>query len=158
MRTLLDIEKGYICGMLDGEGTITITKHRQYNQKNTKPVQYRCFFTISNTCKEALEKIKKMLGVGSVVKNHVNNTGTINYIFRLSNHKDILEVLTAIIDFLYIKQKQAKIAITFINSRLKGKIMNGGKVYLPYNTIEVSLHKKIKELNTHKGVFYGSTP
>ncbi|MCW8828592.1 MAG: LAGLIDADG family homing endonuclease [Gammaproteobacteria bacterium] len=58
-NTLSNIDAAYIAGLIDGEGTITLTrKHRNENRQLA--------VTISNTEKDLLEYVLKTIGAGKI--------------------------------------------------------------------------------------------
>lgn len=100
MNILSDIDKGYVAGMLDGEGSITW---------NSRPY-YRIH--ISNNIKESLDHIRDVLGVGMVYKQR-NDHGFI-YRYCLNRQEHILELLTVLMPALIIKKKKARAAIKIL--------------------------------------------
>ena len=141
MNHLSDLDKGYIAGMLDGEGTITITKHRQYNRKTLK-FQYRPFIWIVNTNKESLESIQQKCGIGSIVIKEKNTKYKTCYVYRISSRNGCMEFLHTIKDRLIIKKKQSELLLQFLEKRKIHQHPNS-----PYSQDEIRIHEKIKKLN-----------
>jgi len=56
--------KGYLAGLVDGEGTISISKTRaeEYSHK----YRFNCRIYIDSTNKKFLEKVREKVGLGSI--------------------------------------------------------------------------------------------
>lgn len=111
MSNLTDKQIGYIAGIIDGEGTICLSK---CVWKNRQEVYYRPFIKIANTNLEMLSSIQKMLGVGSI---SLESEETLNWkachTFRFSANM-IRSFLPVIIDSLIIKKQQGLLLVEFL--------------------------------------------
>ena len=95
--------------MIDGEGTVTISKNYQYIDGNkTTRRQYRPLLQISNSHKKSLEDIKMTLNVGDIIyqsKKHLGNRVDM-YVFRVLKQSEIFNVLSGVIDCMIIKKER----------------------------------------------------
>ena len=128
-------ELGYLAGIIDGEGTISIQnlftrKHKNYlnyQQKNLR-------VGVVNTNMEVILWIASMFG-GNVCKRNVINKEKhkMSYYWSVTNRK-AEEIVKLVMPYLKIKKMQAEIAINFRKTYGKGsgglirKEMGGGKI------------------------------
>jgi len=101
---LTDIQKGYIAGMLDGEGSIHISRYKPPRYSYTIRVQ------ISNTNLEALELIQSWVG-GRIQASNRKTKPVYHLIF--SSKESILDLLIPVSQHLVIKFDQALLMIDF---------------------------------------------
>jgi len=93
LRELNDVQIGYLAGLIDGEGTITLTfkDSRAYRQ---------LVVTISNNELPLLERIIKITGVGTIIKKKPKNKKHfLSYTYRITN-RQALELLKKIHPYL----------------------------------------------------------
>lgn len=109
-----DKELAWQAGIIDGEGTITISK--QIRKDRASPA-FRPFIVVTNTDISLVSPFATMWG-GSVYRTVDARTEK-----KWSDHYDwycpqgtVVEFLTAIIPYLRGKSKQAKLVIEFMNS------------------------------------------
>lgn len=105
VKDLLPEEAAYIAGLLDGEGTITLSKrHKNENRQ--------LVVSISNNERNILEYILEKTGVGSISKKRTYQEHHItNHIYKVSNRQAI-SLLEQIQKYLHsYKQKRAKIIL-----------------------------------------------
>jgi hypothetical protein len=83
MKELTDYEKGFLDGLIDGEGSITLTKEYARPNKRTasRGWQPRIVISIANNSLELLDKTQKILGTNlkPVVKLPKKPTHNISY-------------------------------------------------------------------------------
>jgi hypothetical protein len=137
MKELTDFQKGYLAGMIDGEGTVSIHWITIKGKKRPIPI-----VQISNTNKAVLEKIKEFTGIG-----HINTSYKYNaynprvkpcYKWIVRNKIEIFQFLTQIKDLLIIKKPQAELLVKYL------------KNYKPFfpNENNLKLALKMKVLNS----------
>lgn len=98
IKKLSQTEAAYLAGLIDGEGTITLT-HRQ------KGAQRQLVVSISNTERDLLLAVLKMLGVGKITsKKESNSLHRAGYAYVLSN-RQALALLDQIISYLHSYKK-----------------------------------------------------
>ena len=138
MPALSAAEIGYLAGLIDGEGTITI--HNDLPTGRTKP-RYGVKVCISGT-DQNFAKWLSQLGVKVFTRNTRKNprwkktwqTGWHGY--------RTLPVLKLVRPYLVVKAKQADIALQYLEMRLQEKTYNA-----PYSQKYHLLHKRIRRLN-----------
>jgi len=113
MRTAADVERAYIAGLVDGEGSFCISEH----QSSQKGRWLQPCFDISNNDELCLEYVHEMYG-GTV--NTVKNRG---HHLRFTHPKMIKNILEDIFPYLIVKKEAAKVMLYFCESRLKRRGM-----------------------------------
>jgi hypothetical protein len=124
MNTLTERQIGYLAGIIDGEGSISIVR-REPKRGTT---QFNLRVVVSQSDEEFLNRLQAMTGLGAV---HMRKT--------LRNHQGIREakrsgiwtvadaearkLLECVIDALIIKRDRAQIAIALA----KRKALHGGR-------------------------------
>lgn len=148
---LTDGQKGYIAGMIDGEGALSITTNPQYyngNKRLINPFCYRAMIWVSNTNHESLLYIRDTLGFGKIMVGTSKNSELSRkriYNFRIHNMTCIKKLLDEILEYLIIKRERAIIMLEYINSRLSKVNLNS--YHKPYTKHELDLVRKIRTLN-----------
>jgi DNA-binding CsgD family transcriptional regulator len=133
--------KGYVAGMIDGDGIISIVKTTRNDRKEP---HWKPLVAITNTNREALEFIAKEVGA---FRFH-NKRGTIGknskrpvYRIIIVRHKDVLVLLEMLLPYLMIKRRQAELVIDFCKSRLSKPN------HAPYDDKEKEIIDEVKRLN-----------
>jgi hypothetical protein len=109
-QRLTDIEAAYIAGLIDGEGTITLTrKHRGENRQLA--------VTISNTEIELLRYVKMIVNAGKITrKRTTSHRHTPSFTYALYN-RQALVLLEQISPFLKTyKAERCKLILTGISA------------------------------------------
>jgi hypothetical protein len=95
-------EASYIAGIIDGEGSITLTRMHQHEHR-------RPTITIPSTDKELLVYIHSIIGgVISNKKNYKPDTHKNSYTLSIKNKIDVLSTLRHIYPFLRIERKRLR--------------------------------------------------
>lgn len=136
-KPLTDFKKGYLCAMMDGEGTISITLRRD-KRKNRLRIGYHLVLAFCNTNMNILEKCKQFLSGYGTIQNSSKSSCPMLVIGRLN---EIRVVLEAIIDGLVAKREQAELVLKSIRKADDGKLMIWSEEF-------VGIRTKMKELNT----------
>jgi hypothetical protein len=134
-----DFDLGYICGIIDGEGSIGITQQKRKDEGIT----LRPYVQIVNTDYEAIKFLQSELGGDIQIHVSKNSKEKDTYHLRIMNTQLVLNTLRKILSGLKIKREQAILVIEFCESRLKGAIERG----LGYTEQELEIFHKVKELN-----------
>jgi len=144
---LSEAEKGYLAGIIDGEGTITISEVR-----SRKEHEYRPEIIITNTSDKLINHIINLLKKSGLDYFYVPNKQNKKLKrrkplreVRITSHARVLAFLQMLLPYLILKRRQADIVINFIRSRIKRGI--SGKGWSPYNDYEINLVREIRELN-----------
>ena len=111
---MTEIEKAYIAGLFDGEGTICISRAKR--KTNKCGYEWRLLIKIAITDRRVLEYICDKSGIGRV--NIFKQSGALNGRYRptwiwIVHSRNAIEFLYLIKDYLVIKQAQAKLGIEF---------------------------------------------
>jgi len=134
---LSDTDRGYLAGLIDGEGSITI--------KKSLGKWYAPWIQITNTNIDVMNWLEETLGtkgIGHIVAKEKprkpNHKQTYNY--NIGSVQGVKQVLEQIVDLLKIKKQQALLVLEFI--RLKENKADYG--ILPE---EEEIFNKVRELN-----------
>jgi hypothetical protein len=152
--TVSDVELGWFAGILDGEGSIGISRlmsHRKnmtltprisIGNTNIKIIDYVRDILIRIPTTFFVEKRQTKIG-----KNWKN--ANVIQISHIQGAKDVLDIITP---FLVGKKQQAEILLSFVNSRLDlyrkiGRTPGSGGRGTPYTEKEKYLCEQIRILN-----------
>lgn len=110
---LTDFEMGYLVGMIDGEGSITLVlDHRRKTGSYYRPSIY-----IANTNMEIINYVKKLLGDFGRIGFLDKRKKRIVYGITINRFHNAYVVLSKVTPFLKGKKKQAELMLEFINMR-----------------------------------------
>lgn len=130
-----EVEKAYLAGIIDGEGTVTLAKNHKGETPSPK-------VAVSNNKLELLEWIKKRAG-GVIVSKRKNKPYHGNsYVWYLRQNK-ALSLLNDLKNFLIIKRLHAELIlnnyklVTFRNGKYKPEVLEK----------KMQLVSKIRKLN-----------
>lgn len=118
-----EFEKGYVIGLIDGEGYVGLTKH--WN-KNTKRYMYRPRIEIYNNDLKILRRVESVLilpyGIEATEsKNKKNSNAKQSYKIRFVGLSHVPELLSEIPIEESAKARQLNILKDFCELRAKGK-------------------------------------
>jgi hypothetical protein len=109
---LTTLEKGYIAGILDSEGTICCRSHR-FEERGRS--YFDLTVTISNTNLLFLENIQSIVG-GHIVLNPPSKNPRCRRSYYLRFYQnDIVPVLSQVFPLLIVKKEQTKLALSWFN-------------------------------------------
>lgn len=97
-----DYERGFIEGLIDGEGCISVTCNKQRTSPN---MRYKYTLEITNTNLETLEKAQKIIG-GKITPKQPSGNRKLVYVLRVS-HEGIRSLFKEM--QLIVKKKQQEI-------------------------------------------------
>ena len=116
-----EIEKAYISGFLDGDGSLMLQiKKRHDNKSGFRFMSTICFYQDTRHAKD-LVWIRKVLGIGYITK---RNDGMSE--LRINGYESVKNVLISLIPYLKFKKIQAKAllkACTILSGK-KFKLLN----------------------------------
>jgi len=154
-----DIEKAYLAGMIDGDGSICLF-HKK-NKTVRRGYYYEPALIISNNDKKMLDKLVDIIKISyNPVKRRSyrkNPKHTQGYFFWVGRMASLLELLKEIEPFLISKQKRCRMLMEFLEIQkvLRGGVLrnmgNSRKTY-DYTERQHELFREIKRLNK-RGVF-----
>ena len=126
MINLTDKEIGYIAGIIDGEGTICLSK---CVWKHRKEAYYRPFIKIANTNLQMLKFIQSKLECGSISEDRTeNNNWKACYTLRFSANM-IRTFLPIIKNSLLIKKEQAILLNDFLKMKFYRFFLKSKSLY-----------------------------
>jgi hypothetical protein len=142
MYNWIMVDIGYVAGLVDGEGTVTITQQTKYKKQTS---QYRTWVYIVNTYKPLIELLKRDLG-GSTDVNYDRKRITALrkkplHRWRVMSHSDVKKILEMVLPYLVVKRRQAELVLQFVKSR-QSRPQN-----TPYTEEETALYKQVRALN-----------
>lgn len=135
--------RGWLAGIIDGEGTITLKKKRRKDNGN---INYIPLTVINNTNLEFLERIKEICGCGTIAQQSSSYTKkhpNWNLIYRLEikGSFNVKTLLKQVYPYLIIKRKHAEIVMRICEENIRAYSLNR-----PANT--EYLEKLIQELKS----------
>jgi len=115
VKGLRDTDIAYLAGLFDGEGTITVTLHK--DRRTKKGYNLATTVSICNTCREVIELFDRLIK-GKVVT--VPPKGNCRTIYRVEyrNKWDIIKFLKTLLPYLWLKRREAELMIRFCESRV----------------------------------------
>ncbi len=143
-----DIDKGYIAGFIDGEGSIKIGKHKQKDRFILNPR-----IEVYNSNQEVIQYIQSKIG-GNIGCFHKRNPHyNESYRLLINGREDIIKVLMFIKDYLKVKKERAEILLEYCRLRddkirLCRLVHQKDRLEIShYDCREWSLFEKMKKLN-----------
>jgi hypothetical protein len=136
---------GYLAGILDGEGCLTIGA----GQKETC-TNYNSIVAVQNTSKKLIDWLQAKFGGSVYLSKKETEKTKAAYMWRILKKKDIEILLLAVLPYLVVKREQAKILLEFVrlpreaNNELRAtyfqqlKVLNSRGVSVTTNTQEPS--------------------
>ena len=116
IMNLTDIEKGYIAGIIDGEGSICLTKQKA-NEFRSPTI------TVASTTYELVTYLQRLIGGSISNKKIYKENHKPSFQWNIKTNKTI-ELLTEIKDFLLVPEKQYR-ANLIVNEYKKVTSRNG---------------------------------
>ena len=115
-----EAELGWLAGIIDGEGTITI----QRRMRHKKYPEYEARICIVNTNTDIIYKCDELFHKMNITPYHqIPNDGAHNklplYEIRITRLAYIKILLDSIVIYLVGKKSQAQLVLQYVNSRLK---------------------------------------
>ena len=112
---LLETEKAYIAGLVDGDGSIFLSYYQYPVASNRRGIHSQISCAVS--CRSANEEYAK--DVAELLGKNVTRVEENYFEVGISRQADILQFLEAIYPYLRLKRKQAEIMMEFCKERLK---------------------------------------
>lgn len=134
---MTDVERAYLAGLIDGEGTITLTRAH----KNQTPSPQ---ISIANNSIEVLMWVRDKLGVGTtMMKLPRKPTHRVSYSWQISKAGACSRVLSLVHNFLILKKPQSKLIL----AKYKSVTPRNGKYTEELLAKKFELVEKIHALN-----------
>lgn len=143
-KQLLNLEKAYIAGIIDGEGTISINRsfRRKYNI-----FKYACYIEVTNTNKDLLIYLEKVTQIGRIELGRKGNEKHKNaHVWRL-NKNEIKGFLIQIQPYLIIKRKQCKLMLEWLNGNASKRYAGANRLPIEIEVERELIWEEMKELN-----------
>lgn len=145
MLNLTDAEKGYIAGIIDGEGCLTL--RHQNNQRS-----YYATIQVSNTDFALVAYLMRITGYGRISTLAMSGNRKIAYKWQVTVAAHIYEILDAVKPFLVIKEERAELLYKLRTIKSQGFVRKGhsrGKLILSDEVVASCyvLFEKMRELN-----------
>lgn len=135
MIPLVELEKAYVAGIVDGEGTVTLMKHH----KNETPIPY---VSVANNNLQLLQWIKHRCGGLIASKKKYQPHHGDSYVWSV-RHDRALRFLKEIVKYLIVKKPQAALIL----SKYKSVTHRAGKYTPKMLSDKMKLVARIRELN-----------
>src|SRR3990167_4185123 len=134
----------YIAGLIDGEGSISISKLIRKDKQHWKPA-YNGFVCIGNTSKVMIDLIIETFG-GTYTTECVPYRKPM-YKWMTRSSEKVIRILESLLPYLKVKSEQAKIVIEFCKTKqTKGFQRKNGVPKMELQRREGLFHK-IREIN-----------
>lgn len=141
IKPLSEVDKAYLAGIMDGEGSISISRKTDPTMKSG--FSFRPCIEISNTDKPLMDWIASTTGLGAI-RLYVDHNPKHRPAYKWSLWSNQAnQFLNAIRPYLITKRERADIVIEFI------KAHSGGKAYLTTEQIasQTAIYDQMKALN-----------
>jgi len=133
VKTLSEYEKGWLSGVIDGEGSISVVWHnrklgrlRKNGRRSPLPTVPPCptvRITVTNTYIPFLEKVKEVTGVGTIhpklSKRHSESRRKPGWTYQCSNQSQVRQVLDHV--ELIIKEELRILALELLDLKTQYK-------------------------------------
>jgi hypothetical protein len=133
----------YLSGLVDGEGTISIyrpvdKRNRDENRKYT----YNPYVCIANTNLSLMRFLKREFGgtFRNTSAKEISVKWKPCYVWQVASQEKIKYILENCLLYLKIKQRQARLVLKFVSSRIARKRK-------PYSKAEIICFSKVRKLN-----------
>jgi len=151
MRDMSEIEKAWLAGLIDADGSVGINKHK-LKWKDNPWTHFHPIIQICNTNKTLLEyaklimdhknRIYKKTVASSTDKHNIQHKKPV-YSLKVLSISDCEHVLLQILPYLIVKKQQAKLLLDFLSFK-KMHYHKGAKVD---RSFEKQCYIKMRELN-----------
>lgn len=151
MKSLTITQKAYIAGLIDGEGSIGLVKHKE--KKCPRGWYYDPYVSISNTSEKLMKYIKEVTGIGFYRKKQFKNFNKkwkVPLEWRVCARKEIINLLEQVLPYLIIKKKHAILLLEYLKIREqqeRERIAFMKEQQIKYNERQDKIYEKLKELN-----------
>lgn len=147
MDNLLRDDRIYIAGIMDGEGSFGLHKHK--NKRCKRGWYYQSLVCMVNTDKKIMQWMSSIINVNhkcvSRRKGKMKPTWSPCYVWYLGRIPEIIQFIEMILPFLKIKKKRAELLLEYCKIRLY-KQPRKGKTF-EYTTRQHEIYSIIKKLN-----------
>ena len=143
VKTFTDYEKGYLEASIDAEGFLSLTRKRY----NDNYISYQLIMGWTNTKKEFLQKIKKILNIPNniSINNYEDKNRNTTYVLHISDAETLVNILSQL--KLVIKERQREIFLKLAPLIIRGKLKTAVKLRRERQHIFEKYYWEMKKLN-----------
>ncbi len=146
-----DWEAGFIAGILEGEGYLTIHKHSAMQRRRRGParryLQIEARLTIGNTSKPLLKACQRIIG-GHIYSHRPckNPRWAQAHELVVVKRTDVLKILCAVYPYLVSKRAIAGVMMNFLRHRLKKHPTRAGWLAGRYDAYDLTCYRQVRAL------------
>lgn len=121
---LPESDLSYIAAMIDGEGSITISKLERGG--------YVSGISIANKCLSMLEWIKSRIKRGGISPKSPESPDSTCYSLKIARNSDQIALLEAVMPYLKVKHRRAEFALDFLKAQrkmLRTQLLKDGRAH-----------------------------
>jgi hypothetical protein len=115
---------GYLAGIIDGEGCITIGAGKKETCTN-----YNALVLVQNTSKVLIDWLQSNFGGQIYLSKKATEKTKEAWMWRITKQKDIEIFLLSILPYLIIKREQAKVLLKFVRLERTAPVESRQKAY-----------------------------
>jgi len=125
-QNLPEWARGWLAGLIDGEGTITVERLRRRKNNN---INYRPLIVINNTSLELIQKVREVCSCGTISLHSPSymkrfpQKRTV-YSIKIKGSFNVSAILKQIYPYLIVKRKQAEIVLKICEENIKAYSTN----------------------------------
>jgi len=150
MNLMSESEKSWLAGFIDGEGYVGLTFQRKKETKWAAPsVRYHPYLIITSTNKDVLVFIENLISEGNIYLLKRKSKQKEAWQFKITKMDTLFNILTVVLPYLKIKQRQSELLIEYIKKRKNLKFVTGRnhRGATSFTKDEEDLYKKLLILN-----------
>lgn len=139
---LSEFEKGYLSGLLDGEGSITVFKNRE-QRGLAKRTRSKLGFTLGINVRIHNTNLELLNHINAIYFGHIyrsNKRKNSVYRWEIADKSKIIELLEQLIPYLIVKKDKAIRAVEFCKSRVNRPSFKSG-----YTDSEIQIAENWRE-------------
>jgi hypothetical protein len=140
IETLSDVEKAYLAGFIDGEGSISLKLYSRKDKPNKLFVN--AIFTVTNADKGVMSFVAHVFN--REVRPEQRKNWKTAWRVQVSKLDHVREILNHLLPYLKVKRKQAELLLEFCNYRL-AKLHQVYKA--PFDDYEKILIREVQRTN-----------
>lgn len=151
-----ELQIAYLAGIIDGEGTITIHRHRQHNRPT---YQMRPRLIVSNTNRLLLGELQRRHG-GTVITNNQRKKHKPHhkdvYLWRVCGTDELFALIQKLRPHLIVKGALAEVMLKYLASRQQARreALEARTRQPPYSKAEIAAYETMCDMN--RRVPYGA--
>ena len=119
---LTDIEKGYLAGVIDSDGSITI---KLTNDKRMGKTYYAPLISIYNTDVRMMNRIIEIVKHGSIYNDESSKSKNRNYktkyIYNIASIRAVKQLLEQVVPYLMVKKERGELILELIDIKENSK-------------------------------------